>query len=60
MIIPTADTVRYIFLLNHNIKLEKATLYCGPTGTGKTIYIKNLLNKLPREEYSVVEVGFSA
>ena len=37
------------------------TLFVGPTGTGKSIYIKNILNnKLSKEQYDTTEVGFSA
>jgi dynein heavy chain, axonemal len=33
----------------------------GPTGTGKSAYIQNvLLNKLNREKFMTIEVGFSA
>jgi dynein heavy chain len=52
--------VRYKFLLQHNISLGMPTLFCGPTGTGKSIYIKNLLLSLPRDQYSTIEIGFSA
>ena len=36
------------------------TLFCGPTGTGKSVYIKNLLLSLPAAEFSTIEIGFSA
>ena len=36
-------------------------LFCGPTGTGKSIYIKNfILNELSAEKYMSIELGFSA
>lgn len=61
IIISTADTVRYSYLLLLNIKEEAPTLFCGPTGTGKSTYIKNLLmNGLSKSQYASVEVGFSA
>lgn len=37
------------------------TLFVGPTGTGKSVYIQNvLLQQLPREKYITIEIGFSA
>ena len=37
------------------------TLFVGPTGTGKTAYIQNVINnQLPSEKWLVIEVGFSA
>lgn len=61
IIIKTADTMRYSYLLKMNIFNNIPTLFCGPTGTGKSVYIKNvLLNDLPKEEYSAIEIIFSA
>lgn len=61
IIVKTADTVRYEYLLEQAIRHEKPILLCGPTGTGKTTYVKNLLlNKLPKNEYSLIEMMFSA
>jgi dynein heavy chain len=58
--VKTMDTIRYSYLLKINILSNIPTLFCGPTGTGKSVYIKNLLNELPEGYTPPIEVGFSA
>ena len=59
--IPTIDTVRYTYLFDTFIKHNKHVLVVGPTGTGKSVYINNLLlNGLPKELFLPVFVNFSA
>jgi dynein heavy chain len=37
------------------------TLFCGPTGTGKSAYISNvIMNKLEKGKFLPIECGFSA
>jgi dynein heavy chain, axonemal len=37
------------------------SLFVGPTGTGKTAYIQNVLQaKLPADKWLIIEIGFSA
>lgn len=37
------------------------TLFVGPTGTGKSVYInKVLLEKLNKEKFNIIPIGFSA
>jgi dynein heavy chain len=61
IIVTTSDKVKYSYLLTNNIKNQIPTLYVGPTGTGKSIYIQNILqNVLEKEKYTTIEVGFSA
>lgn len=52
--------MRYSYLLNLSIACENPIMFCGPTGTGKSVYIKNVLNSLPKNKYSPIEIGFSA
>ena len=61
IIVMTIDTIRYSELLGMFIDHEISSLYVGPTGTGKSVYIKSvLLQKLPLDKYRTVEIGFSA
>eukprot|EP01028_Stygiella_incarcerata_P002288 TRINITY_DN1424_c1_g1_i1.p1 TRINITY_DN1424_c1_g1~~TRINITY_DN1424_c1_g1_i1.p1 ORF type:complete len:2631 (-),score=647.35 TRINITY_DN1424_c1_g1_i1:5218-13110(-) len=58
--IPTIDTARYTFLLKLLLFNNKPVMLCGPTGTGKTVYIKNfLLNELG-EDHAPIFANFSA
>ena len=61
VIITTTDKVKYSWLLETFIHNKIPTLYVGPTGTGKSVYIQNVLqNVLSKELFTIVEVGFSA
>ena len=61
VIITTTDKVKYSWLLETFIKNNIPALYVGPTGTGKSVYIQNVLqNVLSKEKFTTIEVGFSA
>ncbi|CAG9334937.1 unnamed protein product [Blepharisma stoltei] len=61
VVVSTVDTVRYTYLLERLLKAGIPFLFCGNTGTGKTIYVKDvILNKLDQTKYINSEIGFSA
>jgi len=61
IIVTTQDTIRYGFMLEMFIMANIQTLFVGPTGTGKTAYIQQVLNQqLSPEKFLIIEVGFSA
>ena len=45
IIVTTIDTVRYSYIQKFCILNEIQTLFVGPTGTGKSKYIQNVLMK---------------
>jgi len=44
IVVTTVDTIRYGYMLEFFIMNDIRTLFVGPTGTGKTKYIQNVLN----------------
>ena len=61
IIVPTIDTVRYSYLLEQLVTHGKPVMLVGDTGTGKTVYIKETLErKLNQDLFEPVTFTFSA
>ncbi|KAG2427037.1 hypothetical protein HYH02_014682 [Chlamydomonas schloesseri] len=61
IIVTTADVVRYSYLLELQVAAHTPLLLVGPTGTGKSVYIKSFLaNKLDRTKWTHMVFNFSA
>ncbi|KAL6759980.1 dynein heavy chain 6 [Haematococcus lacustris] len=60
IIVQTVDTVRYAHLLDLLIRHGKHVLFAGATGTGKTVYIKDTLDKLDKAVFQDIQTAFSA
>jgi len=60
IVVPTVDTIRYSYLLNINLENRKPMLLVGPTGTGKSVYVKHLIRGLNTEKFVSLVINFSA
>ena len=60
VMIPTADSTRNIYLLQLLIQNGKHVMNPGPTGTGKTQNIQDLLSKQLGDEFMYISLTFSA
>ena len=60
VIVPTADVVRYKWINRHLLTKNHHTLCVGPTGTGKTLLLQELLMNGMPPEYTPIFFTFSA
>jgi dynein heavy chain, axonemal len=60
VVVPTTDSVRMKYLMKTLLMNRKHFLCAGPTGTGKTINIQELLNLEMDDSFNMMPVNFSA
>jgi dynein heavy chain len=61
IVVPNNYTGQFAYLLELLIPQKKHVLMCGPTGTGKSVYVNNIITQvLPQDKYKALCLGFSA
>jgi dynein heavy chain len=60
LLVPTIDTVRFGFLLEQLVKINKSVLFTGTTGVGKSVIAKAQLNTMIAQDFVPIAVNFSA
>ncbi|XP_051939159.1 dynein axonemal heavy chain 6 isoform X1 [Hippocampus zosterae] len=61
MLVPTADTVRYGYLMEKLLSVRHSVLFTGSTGVGKSVIARGLLNSIQESRgYIPVYINFSA
>ncbi|XP_047189968.1 dynein axonemal heavy chain 6 isoform X2 [Scophthalmus maximus] len=61
MLVPTTDTVRYGYLMEKLLSVQRSVLFTGDTGVGKSVVARGLLNSIQEKAgYLPVYISFSA
>jgi len=61
IVIPNNYTAQFNYMMELLVTHHKHVLMCGPTGTGKSVYIYNVITTtLPQDKYKPLCLGFSA
>jgi len=60
IIVPTLDTARTHYLIDVCVNHNRPVLFCGPTGTGKSAYIKQKLMSANDDKFVTTFINFSA
>jgi len=59
IVVQTADTLKFNWLLHFMISNEYSVIGIGPTGTGKTLCIKSFMRSLDKERYITLVMNLS-
>eukprot|EP00981_Chlorochromonas_danica_P006662 scaffold1447_cov165-Ochromonas_danica.AAC.8 len=61
IVVPNNYTSQYNFMIQLLVPQRKHVLMCGPTGTGKSVYVYNTITSaLPSDKFKPLCLGFSA
>jgi dynein heavy chain len=61
MIVPTSETVKYSFFLEHLVANGFPVLFSGASGVGKSVIVQDLLNRVSKDKgFAPFIVNFSA
>lgn len=60
ILVPTVDTFKYAWMLKQFINLKKPALFCGESGTAKTVTVISAFKDLDQDKYMSLNVNFSS
>ena len=60
IIVPTIDTTRYSWLLKACLNIKKPVMFCGDSGTAKTVTAKDSFNTMDTDTYAFLTINFSS
>jgi dynein heavy chain len=60
IIVPTVDTTRYSWLLRACLSVRQPVMFCGDSGTAKTVTVHNSFAQLDPDKHSYLNINFSS
>ena len=60
ILVPTIDTTRYSWLLMQLLQTKRPVVFCGDSGTAKTVTVFSSFRQLDSEKYMYLNVNFSS
>lgn len=60
ILVPTTDTIKYSYLLSQIIYKNKPGLFCGESGTAKSVTVGSAFRSLSHEKYMFLNINFSS
>ena len=55
LIVPTVDTTRYSWLLRNSLAVKKPVMFCGDSGTAKTVTVADAFSQMDAEKHSFLK-----
>jgi len=60
ILVPTVDTVRYAWLINQVMLLKRPALFCGESGTAKTVTVNSCFKQMDQDKNIFLNINFSS
>jgi len=60
ILVPTVDTVKYAWLVNQIVQLKKPVLFCGDSGSAKSVTMQSSFSGLDQDRYQILNINFSS
>jgi dynein heavy chain len=60
ILVPTTDTTKYSWLMNTLLMNKRPVMFCGDSGTAKTVTVFSCFRGLNPDNYTILNVNFSS
>jgi len=60
ILVPTVDTTRYSWLLNCLVMIKRPVMFCGDSGTAKTVTVFSAFRQMDPDRFMFLNINFSS